>query len=296
MSTYTCTYIFMSVAKRKDFLAKTWRRRLKACKNTGRSAIGVWKNLLDIRRMVLSEREDLDTCLEFAKLCRHGGNLDLAERVLRLSQPKDGQISSSTYSPYLSSPQVGDNVTFPKAPDSLGRQQDNETNPYFTHSTHFMPMSLTDCKIRFAVLRQRWSVGEQPSAIECLQGLIDVIGNSNLDLKRSDELADGVAPSSSSSSSLYLDCLLKLGQWKLAVLDPGVSVDMDTRRSVLALYSKATVMNPGSYRAWHEWGLANYRAADEVRGKADSSRRFSGSAQGYLRAHVYMYTLTLTNT
>ena len=59
---------------------------------------------------------------------------------------------------------------------------------------------------------------------------------------------------------------------------------METRRSVLALYSKATVMNPGSYRAWHEWGLANYRAAEEMRGRG-GGRRFSGSsALGKLQA------------
>ena len=91
--------------------------------------------------------------------------------------------------------------------------------------------------------------------IDCLKGLIDVIGNSNLDLKNNNNNNndnnndDGTPPlynnnennndNSAAGSSLYLDCLLKLGQWKLAILDPCVqSVDMDTRRSVLALYSK----------------------------------------------------------
>ena len=74
--------------------------------------------------------------------------------------------------------------------------------------------------------------------VECLQGLTDVIGKSNLDVKNNESTEGAPLPSNSASSSLYLDCLLKLGQWKLAMLDPGAAVDMDTRRSVLALYSK----------------------------------------------------------
>ena len=63
----------------------------------------------------------------------------------------------------------------------------------------------------------------------------------------------------------------------LAILDPGMPVDNDTRRSVLTLYGKATVMNSDNYRAWHEWGLANYYAAGEARGRANARRFSSGS-------------------
>ena len=36
--------------------------------------------------MILNEREDLDTWLDFATLCRNGGNTALAERVLTMAQ------------------------------------------------------------------------------------------------------------------------------------------------------------------------------------------------------------------
>ena len=42
--------------------------------SVGRAAIPFWKYLLNCRRMVLNEHEDLDTWLDFVSLCRHGGN------------------------------------------------------------------------------------------------------------------------------------------------------------------------------------------------------------------------------
>ena len=65
---------------------------------------------------------------------------------------------------------------------------------------------------------------------------------------------------------LAVDCLLKLGEWKIAMVEPGEVVDRSTRREVLALYGRATLVDSQSYRAWHQWGLSNYRAIEEARG------------------------------
>jgi hypothetical protein len=37
--------------RRKAFMAEKWRRRIKGCKSTGRAAIAIWKNILNVRRM-----------------------------------------------------------------------------------------------------------------------------------------------------------------------------------------------------------------------------------------------------
>ena len=70
---------------------------------------------------------------------------------------------------------------------------------------------------------------------------------------------------SSTDTELHLNCLLKLGQWKLASLETGAPVDANTRRVILSVYNRATMVQPQSYSAWHEWGLANYRALEEAR-------------------------------
>lgn len=264
----TCNATLQQEAvRRKAFLAEKWRRRIKGCKSTGRAAIPIWKNLLNVRRMVLSEREDLDTWLEFAALCRHGGNLDLAERVLRMSQPKGAQISLGTYSPYIATspyPYNGEksfcengdrmeqkggsgvvvlgsndsnsNLSAALSSNSGGsfsssssgsrsssrnsnmtqeerlkweedssRTQAFETNPYFTHSPSFTPSSLADCKIRFAVLRQRWSVGLKVEATTCLESLIEALTTVAFDLKPGG-VSSGTSILSSSADSLATSC------------------------------------------------------------------------------------------
>ena len=71
-------------SKKKGTSLKSGARGSAVVRN-GRAAIPVWKYLLNGRRMILNEREDFDSWLEFATLCRHGGNNALAERVLNMS-------------------------------------------------------------------------------------------------------------------------------------------------------------------------------------------------------------------
>ncbi|KAJ1444132.1 hypothetical protein B484DRAFT_388959, partial [Ochromonadaceae sp. CCMP2298] len=49
------------------------------------------------------------------------------------------------------------------------------------------------------------------------------------------------------------------------MLDPSRPVDRGTRKEVLALYGRATTVDPHCYQAWHQWGLSNYRAVEEAR-------------------------------
>ena len=54
----------------------------------------------------------------------------------------------------------------------------------------------------------------------------------------------------------------------MSLVEPGMIIDKSTRRDVLALYGRATIVDPQSYRAWHQWGLSNYRAIEESRSGA----------------------------
>mgnify|MGYP003386476052 CR=1 FL=1 len=67
--------------KRKSQLADKWRKRIRGCRATGRGAIPVWRSLMNVRRMVLSDREDIDTCIEFAELCRNGVSYEDLVRI-----------------------------------------------------------------------------------------------------------------------------------------------------------------------------------------------------------------------
>lgn len=213
--------------KRKAHLAEKWRQRIRGCCSSGRAAIPVWKYLLNGRRMVLSEREDLDTWLEFASLCRNGGNSALAERVLNMSQRSAASTTGS----------VGDDLN-----------------------------ASMDRRVKFALLKQQWAVSDRKSALSGLEALIRSASTGWESSTGRNSIPGGTLTLAQTDSAVYLDCLLKLGEWKIAMVEPGEVVDRSTRREVLALYGRATLLNSQSYGAWHQWGLSNYRAIEEARG------------------------------
>lgn len=76
-----------------------------------------------------------------------------------------------------------------------------------------------DRRITYAMLKQKWAVGQKQGALE---GLETVIRN-----------ASSIGYNSSQADvKSYLKCLLKLGDWKIGLLDPWKPVDNKTRREV----------------------------------------------------------------
>jgi hypothetical protein len=249
--------LLVEAKQKKNSLCEKWRHRIQGCRSSGRAAIPVWKSLLSVRRMVLNEREDLDTWLEFASLCGHGGNYKLAERILNISPGFKNR----------------------KSPISSLLESGNDVSE----------MSM-DRRIQFAKLQQKWaSNSNKKAAVKGLEKLLRAIVSSG--------------DSSYLDADVHRDCLLKLGRWKLNMLEVGATVDPGTRSEVLELYGQATMVDPMSYRAWHEWGLSNYRAVEEARALhkvSGSSERqqhtidslssfIINAAKGLLRASAYRY-------
>jgi FKBP12-rapamycin complex-associated protein len=248
------------VVQRKAFLTEKWRTRIRGCYSSGRAAIPFWKYLLNGRRMVLSETEDLDTWLDFVSLCRNGGNRELAERVLLMSDVASSQSHMHGYQSHFRSingrPPAVDGAA---GPESINSSTIIRTSGLASAATPAAAAGATteasiimDRRIRFAMLKQQWAVGDRLSALMGLESLI----------RQTTQSGSGSVATTDAS---YLTCLLKLGEWKIAVLDPGRPVDKTTRKEVLALYGRATSVDPNCYEAWHQWGLSNYRAIEEAR-------------------------------
>jgi hypothetical protein len=269
---------------RKRMLSEKWRRRIRGCSATGRNAIPYWKFLLNGRKMILNEREDLDTWLDFVSLCRNCGNSSLAERVLSMSQQ---HLS-------LDITGGGGSVSSPHIPSiAMMRSPILSSSSSSQHDDDIMIM---ERRIKFAMLKQQWNKGDRVGALLGLDHLVrstrlssnlPSVGNTSGGGFSSLASVSASPPGSTASmlntgsmggmnvgtgaggnqgvDSSYLSCLLKLGEWKVAILDPGVAVDLPTRMEVLQLYSRATLVDPNSYRASHSWGLCNYRAIEEIR-------------------------------
>jgi hypothetical protein len=208
------TELLQEVKRRKALLTEKWRKRIKGCSSTGRGAIPVWKFLLNGRLLVLSARDDIDTWLEFATLCRNGGNFALAQKVLTMA----------------------------------------EIEPFDPSTCNAVDFACTDKRIKFAMLEQQWAINEnRDKALRGLEALTRLAGQNA-----------GSGSTTPEESSVHLSCLLRLGEWKLAMVRAGETVDKATRRDVLSLYGRATMVDPLSYLAWHKWGLSNYRAIEEI--------------------------------
>jgi FKBP12-rapamycin complex-associated protein len=111
-----------------------------------------------------------------------------------------------------------------------------------------------DCQIQYESLRQKWQRGEHIQATQQLSNLVHFISSRS---------SSSSGTSSKALSELHLECLLKLGIWKLKLIDPGTTVDSHVRKEVLGIFANATLVDPHSYRAWHEWGMSNLHAVIE---------------------------------
>jgi FAT domain len=229
--------LIMDARQKKTLLSEKWRKRIRGCLASGRAAIPVWKNLLSVRRMVLNEREDLDTWLEFASLCGQGGNYKLAEKIL--------DMNSS----------MKDRLKYPLATLIESGNDVSEVS--------------MDRRIQYAKLQQQWlSNTDRRAALKGLESLLrSMTGSAETNMTFSD-------------AEVHRDCLLRLGKWKLQLLEAGAPVDPITRNEVLELFSQATVVDPENYRAWHEFGLSNFRAVEEARASIQSVSSSRGSTPG----------------
>jgi FKBP12-rapamycin complex-associated protein len=223
------TALVAEAVTRKSFLIDKWKKRVRGCVSSGRAAITHWQNIMNVRKMLVGQREDVDTWLQFVVICRHGGNLALSQRALGLRIGEDPSI------------------------------------PRFENSSCFVPNFMDlhstsiDYRIEFEKLRLQWSLGHKEYACEQLELIVQQLG-------------DAINAASSSYAGhveqqiakVYLECLLKLGDWKLRLLGPGAVVDLKCRMEVLQLYQQATAVDPLSYRAWHQWGLSAWHAASSA--------------------------------
>ncbi|EXX76507.1 Tor2p [Rhizophagus irregularis DAOM 197198w] len=64
---------------RQATIRKTWMKRLKGCQRN----VDVWQQILKVRTLVISPKENMEMWIKFANLCRKSDRLELAEKTLR---------------------------------------------------------------------------------------------------------------------------------------------------------------------------------------------------------------------
>ncbi|CAG0893117.1 unnamed protein product [Cyprideis torosa] len=72
--------MYKLVPKKRSMIKWIWSKRLEGC----RRSVEDWQRLLQVRSLVLSPREDMQTWLKFASLCRKSGRPLIADKTLMM--------------------------------------------------------------------------------------------------------------------------------------------------------------------------------------------------------------------
>lgn len=220
----------------------TWSRRLKGCQRNPE----VWQRMLKVRALVITPDENIDMWIKFANLCRKSGRVGLAEKSL----------------------------------DSL-RNIKVDTDSNFLIGSSGVP------EVLYAKLKYQWTTGQQQNSLQKLREftteLSQQLASYNGQVAEAKKNTSGVnpmhdangvvvpgpnnqghrkPPDSASITKLLAKCYLKQGEW-LTILKDG-----DWRsghiHEIIASYSQATSHNPGWYKAWHAWALANFEVVTAI--------------------------------
>ncbi|WWC91382.1 uncharacterized protein L201_006326 [Kwoniella dendrophila CBS 6074] len=203
---------------------KTWQTRLEGTQRD----VEVWQRILQVRSLVLTPNEDMDTWIHFADLCRTSDRLNLAEKTL----------TSLVGFPYPS-----------MDPESRARA----------------PPPIIFAYLRMAWAKNLQS-GNKEERLETLQHLRDFTDQLSADvgLGARDQYGRLMLPDAKmygEYTKLLARCHVELGQWQAALRESQTTSDPT---GILHDYSLATELDPEWYQAWHTWALANFEVITQL--------------------------------
>ena len=218
-------------------MRETWDRRLRGNKRD----IDVWQRMLKIRALVVSPRENVDTQIKFASLCRKSGRIALAEKTLQQIQDFPPHQVFEMGVPQVMYAQL-------KHGWAIGqRQQALETLSDFTRglSAHY----------------QLILSNHQPPQMTPVDPLYDREW-----LNRGKNKTPTQDPVH--LSSLLAKCYVKMGEWLSTVKVTGFRSSY--HEDIIKSYLEATKYNPKSYKAWHAFAMANFEMITVLSARARS--------------------------
>ena len=263
-------------------IRRMWLQRLDHCQRD----VEVWQEVLMIRSLVVPPSEDVHTYLDFSSLCRTQGKLHLSLKTI---------TSLLGVSP----------LVFVHQPDR--------------------PLPVDHPHVTLAAIQHLHAVGFQQMAWTRLNELIHspvlsgptphTVLLTSPGVAQSPSAAGGVSSPSSPSpstgqvalsdtlSTLKSVCALKLGQWQLDMYDSSISPAADDPArgtayaamipQVLSSFHSATVFDPASYEAWHEWSMINYRIVNHQTNASqlDVTQHVIPAIHGFFRS-LYLQSAT----
>lgn len=229
---------------------KTWQTRLEGCQRD----VEVWQRILQLRSLVLTPSEDMDTWIHFADLCRTSDRLNLAEKTLT------SLVGSSC--------------------SNLDAESRSRAPP---------PIVFAYYRLKWAQATANDSRDERHETLGYLRDFTTTLSD-DMGLGARDSQGHLILPDAKlygEYTKLLARCHVELGQWQAAISDSSYTTDPS---AVLHDYALATELDPTWYQAWHTWALANFEVITslEVSQQGLSSGHFTTyiipAVEGFLRS------------
>ncbi|SMN19447.1 similar to Saccharomyces cerevisiae YKL203C TOR2 PIK-related protein kinase and rapamycin target [Maudiozyma saulgeensis] len=208
---------------KKEEMKDTWNKRLLGVQKN----VDVWQQALLIRSLVVKPKDDINSWVKFANLCRKSNRMGMAKTVLNM---------------------LVDNLDDPDQPYAV----------------------VAPPPVVYAQLKYLWAEGSER---EALSHLITFTSKMTMDLglDPTNMIRERVIEKSNTSpenvhayTKLLSRCFLKQGEWRAALEPNWRLVDSN---SILGSYLLATHFDKSSYKAWHNWALANFEVISVSRSK-----------------------------
>lgn len=201
--------------------------RLEGCQRD----VEVWQRILQLRSLVLSPSEDIDTWITFVDLCRTSDRLNLAEKTLTALV---GQT------PHMD------------AEDTAGRA----------------PPPIIFAVYRLEWAKHNRDNSDRVDRVNTLNQLRQFTADLEVDVglggprQNRQALIMPNEPLYGDYKKLLAKCYVELGQWQAAMRgEEGIS---DDPGPIIADYATATRLDTDWYQAWHTWALANFEVITQL--------------------------------
>ncbi|KAG0671444.1 phosphatidylinositol kinase- protein kinase tor1 [Maudiozyma exigua] len=200
--------------------------------------VDVWQQALLTRSLVVKPKDDINSWVEFSNLCRKSNRMGMAKTVLNM---------------------LVDNLDDPDQPYAV----------------------IAPPPVVYAQLKYLWAEGSEQDA---LTNLITFTSRMTIDLglDPNNMIRDRVAEKSTippenvtAYTKLLSKCFLKQGEWRSSLEPNWRLVDAD---AILGSYLLATHFDKFSYKAWHNWALANFEVISVSRSKISESENTEGGS------------------
>lgn len=194
--------------------------------------VDVWQQALLTRSLVVKPKDDINSWVEFSNLCRKSNRMGMAKTVLNM---------------------LVDNLDDPDQPYAV----------------------VAPPPVVYAQLKYLWAEGSEQ---EALKHLITFTSRMTIDLGLDPRnmIRDRIAEKSTippenvtTYTKLLSKCFLKQGEWRTSLEPNWRLVDAD---AILGSYLLATHFDKFSYKAWHNWALANFEVISVSRSKKSEGK------------------------